>query len=424
MALKEYFRKPAVSYCYIYGSNSFSEWVYTFKSLFLPKMMIREDATLLYEQKICTLTGADFSHATGSGRMALYSILKALNFDSKDEILIPAYTCVVVPNAVLYAGLKPVYVDVDMKNFVTNLSYIRPKITINTKVIYLQNTFGIETDLTDIVEYASQLGLWIIVDAAHGPIISDQAKNVIRRYKKSVYFFSTDRSKYINTILGGFLITNNDELYKTITSINQQLNTLSKNRIIKLKVNFLIEYFFTLPLIFWFGDLILAIFKKIRLRVAFLDEKLTRMPENYPVRISNFQSEIGLRQLDRIGRNKTYRGEMVEIYERFIGWQSLSDHTKNTNKDFLRYSFVVKNRKDLPSDFTKMFSNAFWFSSPFQGREKDFCEIFYAAGSCPNSEYLADHIVNLPTHERINKKIVTDFLIKNGKLLRENLAID
>jgi perosamine synthetase len=47
------------------------------------------------------------------GRVSLYAILKAMGVGKGDEVIIPAFTCVVVPNPIIYLGAKPVYVDID-----------------------------------------------------------------------------------------------------------------------------------------------------------------------------------------------------------------------------------------------------------------------------------------------------------------------
>ena len=51
------------------------------------------------------------------GRVALYGILKSLGIGPGDEVIMPAYTCVVVPNAVKYLGARPVYVDINLPAF-------------------------------------------------------------------------------------------------------------------------------------------------------------------------------------------------------------------------------------------------------------------------------------------------------------------
>src|SRR5574342_317654 len=48
-----------------------------------------------------------FVWSFNSGRSALYSILKAFEIKPGDEILIQAFTCVAVPNCILWVGAKP-----------------------------------------------------------------------------------------------------------------------------------------------------------------------------------------------------------------------------------------------------------------------------------------------------------------------------
>ena len=51
------------------------------------------------------------------GRVALYAILKAIGIEEGDEIILPAFTCVVAVNPIIYLKAKPVYVDIDPKTY-------------------------------------------------------------------------------------------------------------------------------------------------------------------------------------------------------------------------------------------------------------------------------------------------------------------
>ena len=46
------------------------------------------------------------------GRVALYALLKLIGIIAGDEIVLPGFTCVVVPNAIIYLKGKPIYVDI------------------------------------------------------------------------------------------------------------------------------------------------------------------------------------------------------------------------------------------------------------------------------------------------------------------------
>ena len=58
-------------------------------------------------------TTADHIYLYYKGRVALYAILQAMQVGKGDEVILPAFTCVVVPNAIKYLGATPVYTDID-----------------------------------------------------------------------------------------------------------------------------------------------------------------------------------------------------------------------------------------------------------------------------------------------------------------------
>ena len=72
------------------------------------------------------------------GRVALFCLLKSLNLNKEDEVILPGLTCVVVPNAIIYAGLKPVYVDINTDTYNLDVNLIEQKITKRTKAIIIQ----------------------------------------------------------------------------------------------------------------------------------------------------------------------------------------------------------------------------------------------------------------------------------------------
>ena len=61
------------------------------------------------------------------GRVALYCFLKSLKLNEGDEVILPGLTCVVVPNAIIYAGLTPVYVDINPDSYNMDVNLIEQK---------------------------------------------------------------------------------------------------------------------------------------------------------------------------------------------------------------------------------------------------------------------------------------------------------
>ena len=110
-------------YC---GTNTLKEFLTSFKYLFkLENDSISQKKIKVFEKKFSQKSKFKYSISYGSGRMALFSILKAINIKKNDEIILPAFTCAVVPNSIIYSGAKPIYVDIRSDNFNinTNLSF-------------------------------------------------------------------------------------------------------------------------------------------------------------------------------------------------------------------------------------------------------------------------------------------------------------
>src|SRR3990167_3281258 len=91
-----------------------------------------------------------------SGRSALYFFLLTLDLKPTDEVLIQAYTCVAVPDPVIWAGAKPVYVDIDPDTFNMSVKDLTNKINPKSKVIVLQHTFGLPAQVAEVLEISEK----------------------------------------------------------------------------------------------------------------------------------------------------------------------------------------------------------------------------------------------------------------------------
>jgi len=101
-----------------------------------------------------------------SGRSALFVFLKSLQLKAQDEIIMQSFTCNAVANPIIWAGARPVYVDID-ETFNIDLKSLQKNINQNTKAIIIQNTFGIPAQIERIVELAKKNNILVIEDCAH-----------------------------------------------------------------------------------------------------------------------------------------------------------------------------------------------------------------------------------------------------------------
>ena len=128
-----------------------------------------------FEQKFANYIGTKYCICVNNGTTALFLSLLANNIKEGDEVIVPVNTFIATAQAVSLTGAKPVFVDIDEKNYLINLKEIEEKITKKTKAIipvhlYGQNLYGQTVNMEKLKKIAKKFNLLIIEDAAqaHG----------------------------------------------------------------------------------------------------------------------------------------------------------------------------------------------------------------------------------------------------------------
>jgi dTDP-4-amino-4,6-dideoxygalactose transaminase len=104
----------------------------------------------------------DHAVALSSGTAALYAALRALDVGAGSEVLIPAYTCASLHQAVHLAGATPRFVDCDPATLNPDPEDARRKLGEATAAIIVPHLFGLPADIDAFVE----LGPPVIEDCA------------------------------------------------------------------------------------------------------------------------------------------------------------------------------------------------------------------------------------------------------------------
>jgi dTDP-4-amino-4,6-dideoxygalactose transaminase len=139
--------------------------------------------------------------STEYGRMALYFILKALDFPPGSEIIVPAFTFWVVPEIARVAGLKVVFADIDPTTFTLSPRAVEQAITPNTRAVLPTHLYGLACDMDAILDIAKRHDLKVIEDCAHSLGAMYKGKMVGTQGDGS--FFSFQAFKPLNTYGGG-----------------------------------------------------------------------------------------------------------------------------------------------------------------------------------------------------------------------------
>ena len=123
-----------------------------------------------FEQDFAAHSGTAECIALNSGTSALHLALLAAGVGPGDEVITVPFTFVASVAAVLYAGAKPVLVDIDPRSFTIDPAAIEAAITSRTKAILPVHLYGQSADMDPIMEVARRHGVVVIEDAAqaHG----------------------------------------------------------------------------------------------------------------------------------------------------------------------------------------------------------------------------------------------------------------
>ena len=123
-----------------------------------------------FEQDFAAYCGTSECIALNSGTSALHLALLAAGVGPGDEVITVPFTFVASIAAVLYAGARPVLVDIDPRSFTMDPAAIEAAITPRTKAILPVHLYGQSADMDPIMEIAGKHGLIVIEDAAqaHG----------------------------------------------------------------------------------------------------------------------------------------------------------------------------------------------------------------------------------------------------------------
>ena len=102
----------------------------------------------------------------GNGTDAIRIVLQALNVQTGDEIILPAFMYIAAAEMVASLGLIPVLVDVDAETFNMNTELIERAITRQTKAIIVVHLFGQVCDMEPIMKIAEKYKIHVIEDNA------------------------------------------------------------------------------------------------------------------------------------------------------------------------------------------------------------------------------------------------------------------
>ena len=241
--------------------------------------------------------------STEYGRMALYFILKAMDFPPGSEIIVPALTFWVVPEIARVAGLKLVFADVDPVTFTLSPAAVERAITANTRAVLPTHLYGLSCDMDPILELARRHDLKVIEDCAHslGALYKGQMVGTLG----DASFFSFQAFKPLNTYGGGLAWMRGAELARRVAEFADGEQWPTEKRIESILWSGKWQHTFIRPKVFTYSLFPIWyvaswVDAKPEERMWESVRRLDPLPSQYRGRFTNVQAAIGLAGLERL----------------------------------------------------------------------------------------------------------------------------
>ncbi len=332
-----------------------------------------------FEKDLAAYCGAKYAVAVSNGTAALHIACLAAGLKKGDEAITAPITFLATPNAVLYAGAKPVFADVDPETANIDPKEIVKKINKKTKALLPVHYAGLPCDMERIHKIAKTKALVVIEDACHalGAEYKMGRKTVkigsCRHSDMAVLSFHP--VKHITTGEGGAITTNNKSLY-------EKLRSLRSHGMYKDKT--------TLDKVPWHYE-------------------MRELGFNY--RITDFQCALGVSQLKKLDRFTDRRRRIAGIYNEAFkdndlfalpeenkdfrsSWHLYPIRLKDKYKKDKKFIFAVAKKKGigLQVHYIPVYNQPY-----YRG-------LGYKKGLCPNAEDFYRREISIPMYPSMTDK--------------------
>jgi perosamine synthetase len=167
-----------------------------------------------FEKNFAKFAGAKHAVAVNTGTAAVHSAIVAAGIKQGDEVILPSFTFVATAEAVVMAGGKPVFVDIDPETYHLSPADIEENVTEKTKAVVPVDLYGLPVYIKPVRKIAAEHDLAIVEDAsqAHGAMYAGKPAGAFA----DAACWSFYASKNMTTGEGGIVTTDSDEIAETL----------------------------------------------------------------------------------------------------------------------------------------------------------------------------------------------------------------
>lgn len=375
---------------------------YNYKEFFAALQFWRPGVTE-FESAFAEKFGAKYALSFPYGRSGLYTFFKAMGINDA-EVIMPAYTCVVVPNATVISGNIPSFVDITLDDYNMDLDQVRDAITKDTKVIIATHLFGYPLDVNRLKQIIQDSGkdIFVVQDCAHSFACEWNGKPVCS--EPDIAMYSLNISKQISAVFGGIITTDNPDIYEKM----KQFRDIHFSRPSLLKQ--IKKFFYLIAVYFAFHEIIYGIINNLEMNglinrfVKYYDESIIDVPKDFLTQFGDLEGRVGLIQLKKYDEIKERRIKIAEFYDTHI---NLNDGMKLppiiNGATYSHYVVRILSRELRDIIVKKMLDNGIQLGWLIEYCIPDMpAYSYYKRKEYPNSLYCSDRMINLPVYPDLN----------------------
>jgi len=167
-----------------------------------------------FERRFAQYNDCKHAVSVNSGTAALDAALRHFKLAGR-EVIVPTNTFISTPNAVIFAGGKPIFADMNPDTLGIDLEDVKRKVTDRTAGVIVVHLAGLVCpQIDELKEFCQNRGLFLLEDCAH-------AHGALANGKKAGTFgdagcFSFYATKVMTSCEGGMIITENEAIAEEV----------------------------------------------------------------------------------------------------------------------------------------------------------------------------------------------------------------
>jgi dTDP-4-amino-4,6-dideoxygalactose transaminase len=191
---------------------AFDELQSEIQEIFRSGMVTKGHHLVRFEEAVAAHLGVKHAVAVSSCTSGLMLTYRGLGLAG--EVVVPSFTFMASVSSMVWAGLTPVFADVDLQSTNLDPAAAEKAITPRTTAILAVHNFGNPAQIDELAAIADRHNLKLIFDAAHG--FGALYRGVPVGAQGNAQVYSLSPTKLLITGEGGIVATNDDSLAEKI----------------------------------------------------------------------------------------------------------------------------------------------------------------------------------------------------------------